>query len=349
MAQDRGGQQKTSEFLGGITSYSGSDIEVIAFRDTSTLNFLKLDSIGKEKKEIEDRQSELRRELSQTRTRQLIQSRGGDTDGLVYIDPATINLPGNETLNPSADRFGKSPNQIDTVALNNSRAVQDIISEQRQQSERFKELDDEERSIRGALSLNPLGTVHTVSYSSFREKFAVRTLGKVQAKAYTQGTRTIAGTMVFNVMQQHELMRIAVDNEDTESFDPRAILLDQIKPFNLMFIFSNEFGSYSIMILFDVTIQSEGQEMSVENIITMNTMNFYATDIVPMTPIGNLFNTYDEMLAKVISDAGGTPVTKSDKARYRSISRLENLANSKASRSLSDEIDTMLAESRSLF
>ena len=340
-----------AEFLGGITSYSGSDIEVIAFRDLSILNGFKLDNIRKEKQQIEAQSQRLSQDLVQARFK--ADARANTNRRLASADVIdSIYIPTTEAQTASSDRFGKSPNQLDrrsAQAAESSVEIKGIIEEQRQNQTRISELEKEEAKIKTDTGLNTLGMVHTISYSSYREKFAVRTLGKVQAKGYTAGPRTVAGTMVFNVVQEHELMKLAGSIEESEASHPRALLLDQLDPFNLMLVFSNEYGSYSIMILFDVTIQSEGQSMSVEEIITKNTMNFYATDIVPLTPIGNMFDTYDSMLAAIIKETGGTPVMESNKASYRISSRLEKLASSQASKGLNEEISDMLSESRGLF
>lgn len=341
----------SAEFLGGITSYSGSDIEVVAFRDLSVLNGFRLDSIRKERKEIEAHSQRLSNDLAQARLK--ADARAGASQRLASEGTiSSINIPTTGALTATPNQFGMSPNQLDrrtAQAAESEVEIKNIVEGQRQNQTRISELRAEEARIKSDTGLNSLGMVHTISYSSFREKFAVRTLGKVQAKGYTAGPRTVAGTMVFNVVQEHELMKLAGSVEDSEGSHPRALLLDQLDSFNLMLVFSNEYGSYSIMILFDVTIQSEGQNMSVEEIITKNTMNFYATDIVPLTPVGNLFDTYDAMLAAVIKESGGSPVMKSNKASYRISSRLEKLASSQASKDLDQEIGDMLSESRGLF
>lgn len=48
-----------------------------------------------------------------------------------------------------------------------------------------------------------MGSIQTLSMSSFREKTAVRSLGFQGAMGYTRGNRTIAGTMVFALLNTH--------------------------------------------------------------------------------------------------------------------------------------------------
>jgi hypothetical protein len=193
-----------------------------------------------------------------------------------------------------------------------------------------------------------LGTVHTLSYSSFREKFAVRTLGRVHAKTYTRGPRTIAGSLVFTVVQEHELMKLAASGEKVNGLShPDSVMLDQIQPFNLLLLFANEYGGYSALHLFNIDLQSEGQEMSIDQIITHNTMNFYATEMLPMQNLGNLFGSYDEMISGIISsveDISTSSRAISETERSTFDAKIKNpFANDDTG------IESLLGKSRGLF
>jgi hypothetical protein len=144
-----------------------------------------------------------------------------------------------------------------------------------------------------------LRSLYSITYSSFREKNAVRTLGRVSAKGYTRGQRTIAGSMNFSVMQSHELM----DFIKPESKEKNGVttynsisLLDQLPKFNLMFIMKNEYGGASIQHMFGVTISTESQQSSVEDLALMNNVTFYAEDIATISNVGNIFETSLSML-----------------------------------------------------
>jgi len=172
-----------------------------------------------------------------------------------------------------------------------------------------------------------LGSIHTITYSSFREKFAVRGLGKVQPKGYTRGPRTIAGTMVFNMFQEHEFLDfLASEDENILYTHPRSMMLDQIKPFNILILFANEYGAYSSLHLFDIDLSSEGQEMSIENIVTHNTMNFYAVEMVPMTSLGSNFKSYNDMMYGAVR----TGIAKKEESKSyngKEIYKSDNLLN----------------------
>ena len=48
-----------------------------------------------------------------------------------------------------------------------------------------------------------LGSLQTISISTHQDKRPVRSLGNINAKEYTMGQRTIAGSLVFAVFDKH--------------------------------------------------------------------------------------------------------------------------------------------------
>lgn len=145
-----------------------------------------------------------------------------------------------------------------------------------------------------------MGTLDALSYSTFREKNAIRTLGRSHAIGYTRGPRTVAGSLTFNATQDNELLAFfaGVDLKETErtSIPMKYVLLDQVDPFNIIIFFSNEMGGHSVLQLFNVELSSESQRMSVHDLVIQNAVNFYATDVIPMQDVGNTFSNTTEML-----------------------------------------------------
>ena len=187
-----------------------------------------------------------------------------------------------------------------------------------------------------------IGTITELSYSSFREKFAVRTLGRTHAKTYTRGPRTVAGTMVFNTVQENEILKFAkqIDIDDNVSIETQSVLLDQIDPVHMILVFGNEYGSFSMMYLFNVEFSSESQRMSVNDLVIQNAVNFYATDVLPMEDAGNMFSSYDQMLSGRWNElpnknSDGTP-------RFNVMNKLDTFAGD-------GRLDSLLQRSRGLF
>jgi hypothetical protein len=123
-----------------------------------------------------------------------------------------------------------------------------------------------------------LGNLQTISYSTFREVEPVRSLGKTYSDAYTRGPRTVAGTLVWTVLDQYVLAE-ALKYSYVDSYDPTTILIDQIPPFNIIITFNNEYGDVATMGIYGVRIVNEGSTFSIDDMITEQTNSFLASDI----------------------------------------------------------------------
>jgi hypothetical protein len=324
--------------LSANTVFSGTDIEVIAYRNYSLYG---TNNTSKQIAALRERAEDLNLQYESTVE--------------IYSGGPTFNTgePGTSVFQgptPLEDKDGIAQNQPKSSQSKTERQKADFAAEVQTIQRELKKVNDQINTLVTQSSIK-LGSLHTMSYSSFREKYAVRTIGRVQAKGYTQGPRTIAGTLVFNQLQEHELLRlgrIVEDSADSKPSHPEAFMVDQIAPFNLLLFFANEFGVYSSMHLFDVTIASEGQEMSVDQIVTQNAMNFYANEMIPMKQQGNQFTSEIQMLADVIaktnkdqgisSDNGNAP--QAPDQLFKGGINLEKEKN---------EIENMLKKTRGLF
>lgn len=132
-----------------------------------------------------------------------------------------------------------------------------------------------------------IGEVQTVTYSLYTPTNPVYNLGSHKPSGYVRGPRTIAGTIIFTVFDRHALIsafHYAYDNYmDVKCLD-KDYLSDELPPFHLQISFLNEYGQSSVMTIYDVRITTEGQTMSIEDLITENTMQYMASDIRLMEP-----------------------------------------------------------------
>jgi len=127
-----------------------------------------------------------------------------------------------------------------------------------------------------------LGNVSTFSYSVYREKVPVRTLGRSQPKGYCHGGRTIGGSIVFVVFDRSPLSEIInqldYDKNPTDRYS--SPLADQIPPIDIILWFSNEYkNSSSLVRLYGVEFLQEGEVHSINDIYTENTMQYVARDM----------------------------------------------------------------------
>ena len=123
-----------------------------------------------------------------------------------------------------------------------------------------------------------LGNIQTLSYSTFREVCPVRSLGRSYADGYTRGPRTIAGTIVWTVLDQYVLAEaLKYSGVDTREFS--SIMIDQIPPFNVIITLSNEYGDVASMGIYGIRIVNEGSTFSIDDMITEQTNSFIASDM----------------------------------------------------------------------
>ena len=124
-----------------------------------------------------------------------------------------------------------------------------------------------------------LGNIQTISYSTFRENNPVRSLGHVYPDSYTRGPRTIAGTIVWTVMDQYVLAQALKYSDPDSIYTSSSMLIDQIPPFNIIITMSNEYGDTASMGLYGIRIVSEGSTYSIDDMITEQLNTFVARDI----------------------------------------------------------------------
>jgi hypothetical protein len=135
-------------------------------------------------------------------------------------------------------------------------------------------------------STKTLAEVQTLSLSIYRAKNPVRSFGKTYAKSYVRGDRTIGGSLIFAVFDQHVLYEfLAAHASDFDGESYTTALMDQLPPVDITIMFANEYGSISRMAIYGAEFVSEGQTMSIEDIFTENVVHFVARDVDPMRKV----------------------------------------------------------------
>lgn len=128
-----------------------------------------------------------------------------------------------------------------------------------------------------------LGELQTLSYSVFRPTAPVYGLGQIAAKGVVRGARTVAGSLIFTVFDRHVLYEVMQEYNDGHQ-GANINKSDELPPFDITVNFLNEYGQSSQLVIYGVYLMSEGQTMSIEDMITENTMEFVAMDIDTMVP-----------------------------------------------------------------
>lgn len=128
-----------------------------------------------------------------------------------------------------------------------------------------------------------IGDIATLTYSIHQDKGAVRTLGRSAPRGFVRGPETIAGTMIFNVLEKQALFKMA--NERRNPMSGKTQPLNTLPMFDIILYFANEAGHEASLGIFGVQVLDEGQSHSVEDTYVENTAQYVALNIQPLEPL----------------------------------------------------------------
>jgi len=159
--------------------------------------------------------------------------------------------------------------------------------------EEIKKAEAELKVFMETPTTKTLAELQSISWSVFREKSPVRTLGSVYPRAFTRGPRTIAGTMVFTVFYKHVFHEMLESNHqvyntgahDIDQQQNTPTLPDQLPPMDISLSFANEYGAVSYMGLYGVEFVQDGGTFSIEDILSENVVQYVARDIDPLKAV----------------------------------------------------------------
>lgn len=236
------------------TSYSGTDITVyVHVYDPANASLLKYKALQNELKQIAKHKEEARSEISRLQT-QIEQTHTGTRENDKYKNQLNGQVDRNRSLDQTIDAIQNEIKQAETGVA--------------------------------AGAVKALAELQTLSISTHRDKRDVRALGHVGPKGRSRGPRSIAGSMIFTVFNKdplYDLLHMHATEFDGAKYTTTT--LDQIPPVDLTIVFANEYGHVSRMALFGVDFATEGQVMSIQDIITEKTVSFFAYDFDPMRSV----------------------------------------------------------------
>jgi len=161
-------------------------------------------------------------------------------------------------------------------------------------------IESSEQASDGRRYAKQLLEATTITVSIHRDIAPVRAGGFINPKGFALGTRTIAGTLIctqftldvfYSFLQSLNLTDGSKDSVFTK--------VDQLPPFNITMVFTNELGYASQRKLYGVKFVNDGVVYSIQDMLVEQTIAFMALDFTPLTPLtlDNLFqaqNQYDQ-------------------------------------------------------
>lgn len=126
----------------------------------------------------------------------------------------------------------------------------------------------------------------TITVSVHREVAPVRASGYINPKGFALGKRTIAGTLIVNQFTADVLLNFLQSVMVADgSKDTVFTKVDQLPPFNITLLFTNEFGYASERKLLGVKFVTDGVVYSIQDMMTEQTVSFMAYDFTPLVPL----------------------------------------------------------------
>ena len=142
-------------------------------------------------------------------------------------------------------------------------------------------------------TVSELDLMLSMSWSIHRGTGVGRTLGKPAPAARTGGGRTIAGTMIFAQTDHHPLTAIIPDNyhgRETETINSNDLwvplmMADEIPPFDIVLVLTNEYGHAAITTFYGVQIVDEGGVYGMDNLVTELALQYTAVAMDPIVDV----------------------------------------------------------------
>lgn len=171
-------------------------------------------------------------------------------------------------------------------------------------------------SINGQAATFVMASAITVSYSVYRAKSNVYNMGQPLLSGLSVGKKYVAGSMITVSYQVDEISnfinqyvasqqqattnstgqvstpQISIQNQSVADGSLKNIysyMRDDLPPFNIHFTMTDEYNGMadaSTIIVYGAQFINNGQVMSIEDIITENTLSFIARDVREQTPLG---------------------------------------------------------------
>jgi hypothetical protein len=139
--------------------------------------------------------------------------------------------------------------------------------------------------------------IQTLTISSTTSVLPIRSLGNKRPITFTKGARTFAGSMIFTVIDSDPFKELFSAGIDSSSGSGGSWHIDEMPPFDILIMASNESGKSGMQLISGVTLSNYGTTYSVDDIFTEVTYTYMAEHVSPF--LENTF--YDTFLKEARS------------------------------------------------
>ena len=155
----------------------------------------------------------------------------------------------------------------------------------------------------------------TISISVHRVKSPVRSCGYINPRGFARGGRTIAGTIILTQFTVDVMYRFLYDAMVSQDLSKDSFYLkpDQLPPFDMTLLFSDEYGNASHRRLLGVDCATDGTVYSINDLFTEQTISYYAADFTPLLPMNR--TTLMAPASNTAADVQKTPMQVMPKER----------------------------------
>jgi hypothetical protein len=157
-----------------------------------------------------------------------------------------------------------------------------------------------------------IGTLAGITWSASREKAAIYTLGSANPRSFSRGKRGIAGTLVFQTFDRDVLWQLVQQSDmvvwkraseythdvyaeptqlvnawweqEIDIIPGKPFYSDEVPPFDITVTYANEYGQMARREILAVEILNEGSGISIDDIVTEQTMTFVARGLGKIVP-----------------------------------------------------------------
>lgn len=149
-----------------------------------------------------------------------------------------------------------------------------------------------------------LGSLVSISYSVYRDKSPVFLCGNNSISGFAIGNKYVAGSMVLNMFLEDEISSFVNEKIkgvlgrkklDTINKQLHSFIKDDLLSFNISIIFTSEYHDDATAIrIYGATFVNNGQVMSVEDLVTENTLSFVAQSLKEQHTLAGAVFSFDQ-------------------------------------------------------